>query len=199
MSEKDTGEGLGAVYLRKVALFDWRECSKSEVDEASEAGFDNFVRILYTAPQPSPDVAAMQARQEGMLLGHDNLNAHALKLSEEVAELRRHLADAQAWKNEAAGCFQAANDEGLQDRLIESGFLYGDGTLADLVSRRLIPACPPSGEDTTALDALLAAKERETIEMCIKICDDGPERQNGNGQWVTDQEACVQAIRAVLK
>ena len=118
------------------------------------------------------------ARQEGedrvvnkLLCAQANENA----ANGLVADLRRQLAAAQALLmviSDAVPCMCQEHSEQAEALLDCSGH--------------------------AALDTLLAARERETIERCIKTCDDGPERQDCNGQWVKDQEACVQALKALL-
>jgi hypothetical protein len=48
-------------------------------------------------------------------------------------------------------------------------------------------------EHLKAFEALVRADERE---VCAKVCDDGPERQNGDGTFRIDHHSCAAAIRA---
>jgi len=50
-----------------------------------------------------------------------------------------------------------------------------------------------SGETVKHFAALVAAAEREA---CAQVCEDGPERQSGDGTFRVDHHSCAEAIRA---
>lgn len=98
---------------------------------------------LFTHPAPS-ELAEAQGRiaeleQHNRILQDDNELLRTLSYRDERDELRTQLAAAQAALTEVRGCFEAAMDEGLLERLAELD-VHDIGTLADLVHRRLMYA-----------------------------------------------------------
>lgn len=178
------------------------------------------------------DQSAIEAaRQEGIVIGHDNLNAHAMKLSAEIADLRRQLAAAQERSvvhnlraTEAEAKLVAAQINSIRyyklrewmSSNVEEGWSKVcelaavacwvgwedfDAVLDDLPNCRvgLCSKNPDEKADTTALDTLLAAKEREAIERCAQLCE---EQKVGFASYFEIDERidqCATAIRALLK
>lgn len=108
-------------------------------------------------------VIAEQARQEGIIVGHDSLNAHDVRLSEENADLQSAIAeavepykrDAERWENAARLLREAYSPDG--HTAPHDCFATGPKTwdyIQDLI------ACPGCAAED-AYDAALAAKEGE--------------------------------------
>lgn len=97
--------------------------------------------------------------------------AELLRISEaELAATRRQLAEAQARLAHVNGCFEAASDEGLFERIAEVGHAYGDGSLADLVQRRLLH--DPKTDPHSTLQSAIEQARREEREACLKAADE---------------------------
>lgn len=82
--------------------------------------------------------------------------SEAIALAAELAVTRQQLAKAQAQLQHVNACFEAAADDGLDARLAETAHTYGDGSLADLVQRRLLYALKSA--NISAINAALSAK-----------------------------------------
>lgn len=140
--------------------------------------------------------AIEQARQEGrdefaMKLSHANI---------EIAELRRQLAATQA---DNAALHSAAHRLAL-----ESECFYLDCEDMPILSKWTEPMLNAISEvqktrwesGTSAIDALLTAKERETIERCAKVCMERGERSRiaaGKPNGDRDEFYCADDIRAL--
>lgn len=121
---------------------------------------------------PVIEQAIEAARQEGYAECCKGVDTFTDATNAEVRDLRRQLAAAQALVSDAA------------DRLCGHDWLPRSVRRLQSELRRA---------DTTAIDTLLAAKERETIERCAKICELAL-----SSAWTTPAD-CLYAIRAMLK
>lgn len=106
---------------------------------------------------------------------HSQLMAKHNALHRNAHELRRQLAAAQALVSDAA------------NRLCGHDWLPRSVRRLQSELRRA---------DTTSLDALLAAKERETIERCAKLCESLFDMDDDS---CNEAETCAAAIGAMLQ
>lgn len=108
----------------------------------------------------------------------DRLNGWALDAYDEIVTLRRHrdelhlandrylvrAREAEAKLREIASCFDAADAEGLQERINEVQFCHV-GSWSDLVIRRLLPAGELARGAASVPDDLSARVDRLTAAL----------------------------------
>lgn len=104
----------------------------------------------------------------------EDLPVDRIPAYQHVLDLERQLAEAQAQMQNVNDCFDAAADEGLFERIAECGHSPGDGSLADLVQRRLLFA--PKTEPHIALSAAIA----DAVELWRKALADMCEEFRGH-------------------